>query len=270
MAAFESAVLDLGRLDSLSYGDTVVHRLDPRSKLLVTLAFVVAVVSFPKYNLTGLIPFFFFPILVIFLADLPVEFLIRKLILVSPFALLVGIFNPFLDREIVVRLGPLAISGGWISFGSVMIRFVLTVGAALILIATTSFPGLCSALDRLKVPRLFVIQLMFLYRFIFVLTEEALRMVRARNLRSSGKKGPGLRLFVQMTGVLFLRTIDRAERVYIAMGNRGFAGEIRTLKRLRFTVGDAAFLVVFMALFALLRFTPVSHLLGSFALGMFR
>ena len=142
-----------------------------------------------KSFLIILIPFFFFPILMVYMANLPLGFLFKKLLVVSPFALFIGIFNPFLDREVLTHLGSLGISGGWISFGSVMLRFVLTVGAALILIATTSFPGICNALERLKVPKLFVVQLMLLYRFVFVLTEEALRIVRARSMRSFAKKG---------------------------------------------------------------------------------
>jgi len=201
MASLDSAFLDLGRLDNLSYGDTIIHRLDPRTKVLTTLVFIVVVVSFPKYALARLIPFLAFPVMMVSLANLPVGFLLRKLVVVSPFALFIGIFNPFLDREVFVQLGSLVITGGWISFGSVMIRFFLTVSAALILIATTSFPGICNALERLRVPRVFVVQLMFLYRFVFVLTEEALRMVRARRLRSFGEKGPSLKLFVQMVGV---------------------------------------------------------------------
>ncbi len=150
-----------------------------------------------------------------------------------------------------------------------MIRFVLTVGAALILITTTSFPGICNALDRLKVPRAFVVQLMFLYRFVFVLTEEVLRIVRARSIRSFGEKRPSLRLFVQIVGVLFLRTVDRAERVYWAMGNRGFEGEIRTLKRLRFGGRDAVFLLVSVLLFVVLRFSNVNEFFGALALKVF-
>jgi len=270
MASFDSALLDLGRLDSLAYGDTIIHRLDPRAKLLVTLVFIVAVVSFPKYAFTSLVPFFLFPILMASLANLPLRFLLRKLVVVSPFALFIGIFNPLLDREVLVQLGPLTITGGWVSFGSVMIRFVLTVGAALILITTTSFPGICNALDRLRVPRVFVVQLMFLYRFVFVLTEEALRIVRARSIRSLGEKGLSLKLFVQIMGVLFLRTVDRAERVYWAMCNRGFDGEIRTLRRLRFTGGDTAFVLVSVLLVAVLRFNNVSEFFGNLALGIFK
>lgn len=268
MASLDTAFLDLGRLDSLSYGDTMIHRLDPRAKLLVTLAFIVAVISFPKYALGRLIPFFFFPIVMVSLANLPLRFLLWKLVIVSPFALFIGIFNPILDRELLVQLGDFAITGGWVSFGSVMIRFVLTVSAALILIATTSFPGICHALERLKAPKAFVVQLMFLYRFVFVLTEEALRIVRARRLRSFGEKGPRPKLFVQMAGVLFLRTVDRAERIYWAMCNRGFDGEIRTLKRLRFTGRDALFLSVCVLLFALLRFNNVSEFFGILVLGI--
>lgn len=270
MASFDSTFLDLGRLDNLSYNDTIIHRIDPRAKLLVTVVFIIVVVSFPKHALTSLVPFFFFPILMAYLAELPVGFLLKKLLIVSPFAVFIGIFNPFLDREVLVHLGPFDITGGWISFGSVILRFVLTVGAALILIATTSFPGICNALDRLKVPRLFVIQLMFLYRFIFVLTEEALRMVRARHMRSFDKKHPGLKQFVQMVGLLFLRTLERAERIYVAMRGRGFDGEVRTIKRLRFTLRDLLFLSLFIMLFAVFRFYNTSQILGNLVLQAFR
>ncbi len=266
MASIDSIFFDLGRLDSLSYGETIIHRLDSRSKLLVTTVFVVTVVSFPKYEVTGLIPFFFFPIMMVSLANLPVGFLLNKLVVLSPFALLIGIFNPLLDREVAIQLGPLGIAGGWISFASVMIRFALTVEAALILIATTSFPGICGALERLRVPKLFVIQLMFLYRFIFVLIEEALRIVRARKMRSFGEKGPSIKLFVRLLGNLFLRTMDRAERVYWAMCNRGFEGEIRTLKRPRFGSRDVVFLCTSVVLFMLFRFNNISELIGILTL----
>jgi cobalt/nickel transport system permease protein len=109
-----------------------------------------------------------------------------------------------------------------------------------------------------------------LYRFIFVLTEEALRIYRARRTRTFGDKGPGLKLFVQIVGVLFLRTMDRAERVYWAMCSRGFDGEVRTLRRLRFTGRDAAFAVVCLFFFAMLRFTNVSALFGALTLGILK
>ena len=55
---------------------------------------------------------------------------------------------------------------------------------ALILIAVTGFNAVCLALDKLGTPRVFVVQLVFLYRYMFVLVDEAARMVRARSLRT--------------------------------------------------------------------------------------
>ena len=105
------------------------------------------------------------------------------------FVFFIGIFNPILDREVLITPLGIPITGGWISFFSIILKFVLTVSTALLLIALTSFPGICEALARLKVPRIFVVQLLFLYRYIFVLLEEALKMLRAREARSFGKKG---------------------------------------------------------------------------------
>ena len=136
----ESAFYDLGHLDLLAERNSRIHRLDPRVKVLTTLLFIVYVVSFNKYEITRLLPFFLFPALLIGMADLPLRYLLHKLLLVSPFVLFIGIFNPFLDKQILLQIGALKITGGWFSLISILLRFILTVGAALILIATTGFP----------------------------------------------------------------------------------------------------------------------------------
>jgi cobalt/nickel transport system permease protein len=90
---------DLGYIDTLATGDSPLHRLDPRVKLITTLIFIVAVVSFDKYALSSLVPFFIYPIALISIAGLPAGYLFRRVLLVSPFAVLVGIFNPLIDRQ---------------------------------------------------------------------------------------------------------------------------------------------------------------------------
>ena len=92
------------------------------------------------------------------------------------------------------------LSAGWLSFLTILIKFTLTISAALLLIATTSFPGICHALRSLGVPAVFVSQLLFLYRYLFVLIEEALRIVRARDMRSFGNHGSGMKVVVRLIG----------------------------------------------------------------------
>jgi cobalt/nickel transport system permease protein len=254
---------NLGYLDTLSYKDTFVHRLDPRIKVLVSFAFILLVVSCPKYELSVLIPFFLYPVFLLTAGDIPLKAIAKKVFLVSPFAIFIGIFNPLLDTKVLTTLLGIPISGGWISFLSILFKFILTVSTALLLIAVTSFPGICEALAGLRMPRLFVTQLLLLYRYLFVLAEEALRMARAREARSFGGRGKEIRTFIKMVSILLIRSVERAERIFRAMLSRGFRGEIRTLKRQSLAYSDVLFAVAFLIIFTLFRTVPIVHLLGE-------
>ncbi len=267
----DKAFYDIGHLDTLAEADTPLHRLDPRAKLLTTLVFIVSVVSFDKYEISRLLPYFLYPAVLIGLGDLPAGYLARKLILVSPFVLFIGIFNPWLDQATLVHIGPLAVSGGWISFASLIIRFTLTVGAALLLIASTGFPPLCMALEKLGAPKIFAVQLLMLYRYLFVLIAESVRIIRAHSLRSFSRKGKiSYKVFMQILGNLLLRTIDRAQRIHMAMLSRAFTGEIRIARQFRFGYKEVLFLAGFSAFFITLRATDVTTLLGRLVLEISR
>jgi cobalt/nickel transport system permease protein len=265
---FETAYSGIGRLDRLSCRDTVVHRLDPRAKVVATLLFVVVVVSFPRYEVLPLLPFSLFPVLVAALGDIPAGFIARKVVAVSPFAVFVGIFNPLFDPSPMAIAPGVSVSAGWVSFASILVKFALTISAALLLIATTSFPGICRGLRRLGFPALFVSQLLFLYRYLFVLMEEAIRVVRARDMRSFGKRGTGVRVFVRILSTLFLRTVERAERIYGAMLARGFRGEVPSMRRETLRFSDAVFVVSSGVFFALCRYVPVPQAIGHIVRGL--
>lgn len=266
MAKIDLAFFDIGYLDTLAYRDSPVHRLDPRAKVMTTLVYIVAVASFDKYAVAPLLPFLLFPVALVALAGLPWGYLLKKLLLVAPFAFLIGAFNPFFDREILLHLGPVGIAGGWVSFASILLRFTLTILAALILIATTSFPGVCMALERLGAPKVFALQLLFLYRYLFVLVEEGVRVARARSLRSFHGRGLEMRVFGSLVGQLLLRTLARAQRIHLAMLCRGFTGDIRMLRPMKIGWTEVTFTGGWCAGFLLLRFSNLPRLLGGLLL----
>lgn len=270
MAKIESAFLDIGALDTLACGDSFIHRLDPRVKVLATLGFVVCIASFDRYTVSGLLPYFLFPAMLIAAAGLPLSFMLKKLLLVAPFAVCIGIFNPLFDQQPLLQIGSLDISGGWISFASILLRFALTLGAALILIATTSFPGVCMALEKLGTPRIFAVQLLLLYRYLFVLVDEGVRLVRARSLRSFHGRGRDLKTFGYLTGQLLLRTLDRAQRIHLAMLCRGFTGDIRMLRRLRIGGPEILFLLFWWGYFLLMRLWNIPQTLGDLLMELSR
>jgi cobalt/nickel transport system permease protein len=262
----ETAFYDLGHLDLLAEKNTRIHQLDPRVKVVTTIVFIIYVVSFNKYEIADLLPFFLFPALLIGLADLPFIYLLRKLLLVSPFVLFIGIFNPLLDRQVVLQFGSLPITGGWISLVSILLRFVLTVGAALLLIATTGFPEICMALEKLGVPKIVSVQLLMLYRYLFVLIEESIRMIRAYTLRSWTEKKPSYPVFKQLLGSLLLRTLDRAQRIHLAMLSRAFTGDIKVVRQFNFGTPEFLYLGVSLMMLTIFRFVGVSETLGRFFL----
>ncbi len=268
--ANDSQLFNLNYLDVLSRQDTPLHRLDPRAKVLTVFIFICAVVSFGRYEVSALLPFFLFPAAMIGLGNLPVSYLARKLLVILPFALLIGIANPLFDREVLVRIGPVGISGGWVSCCSILLRFALTALVALILIAVTGFMGVCAVLERLGLPRVFTVQLLFIHRYLFVLTDEAGRMSRARALRSFGSRGMRLTTFCPLVGHLLLRTIDRAQRIYLAMVSRGFTGSFPVRGRLCFGSREAAFTAGWAAAFIVLRLVNVPQELGRALEGLVR
>jgi cobalt/nickel transport system permease protein len=260
---FDLEYFNIGYLDTLSYKTTFVHRLDPRIKILVSFTFILFVVSFPKYELSSLLPFFIYPVFLLTAGEIPFRAIAKKVLFISPFAIFIGIFNPLLDTSVIVKPFGIPVTGGWISFLTIILKFILTVSTALLLIAVTSFPGICEALERLRFPKIFVIQLLFLYRYLFVLLQESLRMIRAREARSFGKKGKEMKTFVRLISVLLIRSVDRAERIYQAMVSRGFRGEIRVLKRHRLRFYDILFAIISISMFYLFRNFDIVNFIGN-------
>jgi len=263
MSFLEQSALDIRNLDIIARDTTWVHRLDPRTKLITTLIFIITVVSVDKYAITQLIPFVIYPLTLVTLGNMPIGYILKKICLVAPFAIILGAFNPFIDRTALIYIGSFGISGGWVSFGSLMIRFGLTIGTALVLVGITSFNGICLALEKLGVPKVFVTQLLFLYRYLFVLLDEAVRMSRARVLRTIGASGPGLRTFGSMAGHLLLRAARRAERIHLAMLCRGFDGHVRLMTNTSFGTRDLVFIAGWSSLFLFFRLHNLPEIIGT-------
>lgn len=264
-----SGLLGFRRLDALAAGDSPLHRLDARAKLLVTLAFIVAVMSFGRHAVAPLLAFFVFPIAVLARARLPFPFMLHKLAFVLPVALLVGLPNPLFDREVLAHWGSVDVTGGWFGLLSIVLRALLATAAALALVAVTGFPALCQALGRLGLPQPLVVQLLFLYRYLTLLAEEALRMSTARELRSAGR-ALSMRQYGALVGSLLLRTWGRAERIHLAMCARGFDGRLPGARTSRFGAPEWMYVTGWCVVFVLLRTQDVALLLGAAALGLVR
>lgn len=268
MSRIDAALDALRAFDALALRQTPLSRIDPRAKVVATAVFLIAVVSYDRYAIAALLPLAAFPIALATVGEVPARALARKLLVAAPFAVMVGLFNPWLDRAPIPVFGTIEVAGGWLSFASIVLRFALTVSAALILVACTGMHGLSLALRRLGLPQVFVTQLLFLHRYAFVLGGEAARMMTARDLRAPGAPAMALPVYGPLVGHLLLRAFERAHRLHLAMRARGFDGEVRSLQDLRWRWRDTVFVLGWCAFFALARGVDLSQWLGGLLYGV--
>jgi cobalt/nickel transport system permease protein len=222
--------------------DSLLHRLDPRVKILVTVLFILSNVMLPDGVWLAFGLAWGFILLGNLLAELGPGFTLRRSLLALPFSLaaVTAIFSIPGHTLSTLHIGSLSLvvtETGLLRFASIMLRAWLSVQVAVLLVATTRFPDLIHALEHLYVPKTLVTIIAFLYRYLFILTDEVMRMLRARQSRSAlipnvhGGGSISWRAHVTggMVGQLFLRSYERSDRIYQAMLARGYAGQMRTL-----------------------------------------
>jgi cobalt/nickel transport system permease protein len=240
-------------IDRFAYGDSPIHRLDPRAKVLAVLAYSLALIAVPRYALPS-VAWAIFPAVLLLWGGIPLRFVLKHILLVSPFIFFLVIFSPVFDRVPVI-IGGHTIARGWLTAASVLVRFAMGMAALIGLASTTRFPELLKGLEKLGVPQLLVTQLRFLYRYLFLLLDEAMHLRLARTARDAGRGPVGARwrASTSLVGVLFVRTLDSAERMHLAMVARGYDGTIRLITPLRWRGWDTLFLAATLAYVAVVR-----------------
>jgi len=261
------SLYNIRKLDELARGDTSIHRVHPLAKLITTVIYLIVVVSFDRYEISRLLPLVFYPILIFAFAELPVKPILKRVLLVEPLVIGIGVLNPVFDQQVVMLAG-MEISRGWITFLAIFIKGGLTVTAALLLIATTGMDRLAEALRMLRIPRLFVLQLLLTYRYISVLMEEVATTLRAYSMRAPRQKGIQRSVWGSLAGQMLLRTFDRAQRVYQAMCLRGFSGEYITGSSKKMNAGDLLYIVGWGLFLITMRTYDIPMLLGSLFTGV--
>ncbi len=251
-------------LDRYRQGTSPIHRLDPRLKLLATLAFILSVTMTPAGRWSAFALWAVLAVGLVLLAQVPLSEGLRRSAVVLPFAGIVALSLPFTQEghvlwsRSVFGLTLTITDAGLALFATVLLKAWLSVMVSGLLVATTPFPDLLQAMRSLRVPAVLTATISFMYRYLFVLTDEAQRLQMARTARAVG---PGrtvwwrARVLGGMIGSLFIRSYERSERVYAAMLARGFRGEVRSLTRLtwrwRDTWAGLAWLAVLVAVAAL-------------------
>ncbi len=197
-------------LDRYSRLDSSIHRLHAGVKLAAALAVVVTALLVPPSRPICLGVVAVFLLAVAGFSRIPWVFLLRRLLLLEPFVLgvaLLALFQP----------------DGWRLFLFLVAKCTLCLLAMILLSNTTPFSDLLRVLKAARMPALLVTTLSLMYRYLFVLVDEAQRMKRARLSRTfSPRQSRNWRTLATVISQLFIRSSERAERIYAAMCARGW------------------------------------------------
>jgi cobalt/nickel transport system permease protein len=237
-AVLERRGADRSAFELWSQRSSLLHSMDARAKLGAALAFLLAVATTPMVAPASYCGYSLLLLVALAAAKLPVAGIVRRAALVLPFAASFAAIT--------------WLSGDASRALALVIKSFLSGFTVVLLMATTSLTELAQALDSLGVPRPLILVIQFLYRYLFVISEQAHRMTLAARCRQ-GKSRPGFRAAAGSVGVLFARSWERADGIYHAMLARGFSGTFPSFTRAHFRRRDAIFLVTSVCLVLLIR-----------------
>jgi cobalt/nickel transport system permease protein len=191
-------------------GGTLLHRASPRLKLLGTILLITFTALLPR-RLDAL---YFIPAsllaLVWLFCRMPLGYALRRLLVAEVFIVGIAVLS-----LITPAAAPI--------FLSTLLKSNLCVVGMLLLTWTTPFQDVIHELRRLRFPSVMLTTLALMYRYLPVLREESRRMLRARASRSFSRRRIAIwHNLALIIGQLFIRSADRAERIYLAMCARGW------------------------------------------------
>ncbi len=219
-----------------------LHRLSPQVKIAAALVMLGAVISTPRTAFWAFAAYASVLLTLVVIARIPIRFLLSRMLVLAPFALLALLFPVFGADPRVEVLGLLLSEQGLWDMWNLLAKASLGLVTAILLGASTEIADLLRGFDSLRVPRLVTAILGFMVRYIDVVVGDLNRMRLA--LAARGHQGSSIAHwgpYGRAMGTMFIRTYERGERVYLAMESRGYAGEMPASSRVKATPGEWAF-----------------------------
>ena len=241
-------------------GSSVIHRLDPRFKIILAAVFSIIIAASSRW--AALIPGLFFAALLVLVARLSFKKLLIRLTLVNGLILLLWFFLPFsLEGTPLFSIGPLtATREGVLYVTRLTLRSNIIVLSLISLISTTSIFALGHAMKQLRIHDKIIQLFLFTFRYIHVIHVEYQRLHNALKIRGFRPKTDmhSYRTYAYLVGMLLVRSYDRAERIKKAMYCRGFKGQFYSLSKFSLKPGDffiTSLMLLATGIIALLQWT---------------
>ena len=247
---------------AISRVDSIRRRSDSSPAiLLVTLIYLIALLSIPIDQPQRIIWLAAYPVIASEMAGTGYGRIFLKSLWILPLLVLIGIFNPILDKVTVLNIGSIPVSRGWVTFTSIIFRGILSFQAVILMVYTTGFIDIFNMMRKLGFPAVMCTQMLLSYRYLFVILEEAITMKRAREARGFGRRSYPLSMWGRFIGQLLLKSARRASNIHRAMKARGFSGAMPLGEGISWSKKSWVWLAAWTAVILLLRFVNFSKII---------
>ena len=264
MNRISHAIQKLYEMENYATQECFLNSLNSLAKLIVTVAYLITVISVPKYDVTRVAGMVMYPLVCLLISEFPIWQTVRKTRYIIPIVILMGIANPWIDTRFITQIGQVTITGGILSWITLMVKGFLTVLSAYLFIMTTTIDSLCQTLCRLHIPEVLVNVIWLTFRYLYVLLLETEKLIQAYALRAPGQRGIHIKVWGSLVGQLLLRSIDRAQEVYQSMELRGYGyGVTSQREKEHFKGKDWLWTGSWLIAFVIIHRYPVYEMLGQ-------
>lgn len=248
-------------IDRYSEIKSPIRNFDARAKIITIFLLVLLCVTTPPKAFLAFGGYYLILVIMLFISKTPLCFILKRVAIAIPFVVMIAVFIPFIEGGAGGSYNLWGITlyqKGLLILFNVTVKALFGVAALTLLVSTTPFDELAEGFKKLGAPRVFITIASFMYRYIFVVVDEAMRMKRARDSRNfEGKWIWQAGTIGHMVATLFLRSYERGERVYLAMLSRGYDGEVKSLSEHSISQKDIIFTAFIVSTAILLRLSYV-------------
>lgn len=256
-------MVSLTDIERESYKNSPIHRLDPRVKLLFTLAIIIYVVSLPRIhekNMVRLLAVEAYLLLLVLVAGLDLRYFFLRILAILPFGLGIALLQPFLRPSFIESFTPyplelpfgLSITYEGLAFGGTLIaKFLICITAVVLFSSTTRMRDMVAAADRIGIPREFTLLLSMMVRYLFLFWSVLKRIKTAQQTRLFNiwnRRVPRKWVLKQIghsISSIFVRSYEQGEKTYISMLCRGYgSGHEKAYYRTKIRAQDILFLLI--------------------------
>jgi cobalt/nickel transport system permease protein len=256
-------MVSLTDIERESYKNSPIHRLDPRVKLLFTLAIIIYVVSLPRIhekNMVRLLAVEAYLLLLVLVAGLDLRYFFLRILTILPFGLGIALLQPFLRPSFIESFTPyplelpfgLSITYEGLAFGGTLIaKFLICITAVVLFSSTTRMRDMVAAADRIGIPREFTLLLSMMVRYLFLFWSVLKRIKTAQQTRLFNiwnRRVPRKWVLKQIghsISSIFVRSYEQGEKTYISMLCRGYgSGHEKAYYRTKIRAQDILFLLI--------------------------